>query len=188
MPINSNKATYNGATPPKPKHHFSRNSPTSHPADDASLRNYRLDRYNNGPNSVLLLDIQTRKPGDIQAAHQAQVVAELNVILSRLGPTKGPEVHDAVVEGLFDAYKVREQEISEREVLRTVAVQAGIDGAEVDVWLNSDADADVVDEEEEENKRRFSGLGVPAFIIQDVHRLTSVQDTTDLLEVSRERG
>ncbi|KAI0137725.1 thioredoxin-like protein [Hypoxylon sp. NC0597] len=100
-----------------------------------------------------------------------------------LGSTKGPEVRDTMVEGLFDAYQARKRDISERGALRAVAVQAGIDGAEMDAWLDSDVDADVVDEEEEKNKKMFSGSGVPAFIIQGVHRLDGVQDPTDLLEV-----
>ncbi|KAI1415082.1 thioredoxin-like protein [Hypoxylon sp. FL1857] len=100
-----------------------------------------------------------------------------------LASTISPEVCDAVVEGLFDAYQVREQDISERDILRAVAVQAGIDGAEADTWLNSDIDADVVDEDERKNKKMFSGSGVPAFIIQGEHRLDGVQDPADLLEV-----
>lgn len=103
--------------------------------------------------------------------------------LIRLGSTKSGEIRDALVEGLLDAYQAREQDISERGVLRAVAVKAGIDGAEVDVWLDSDADAEVVDEEARKNKEIFGGEGVPAFVVQGVHRLGGVQDPMDLVEV-----
>ncbi|KAI0887010.1 uncharacterized protein GGS22DRAFT_159174 [Annulohypoxylon maeteangense] len=48
----SNTTTYNGATPPKPQHYFSRNPPTHDPTNDQNLRAYRLDKFINGPNSV----------------------------------------------------------------------------------------------------------------------------------------
>ncbi|KAF3069696.1 DSBA-like thioredoxin domain-containing protein [Daldinia childiae] len=103
--------------------------------------------------------------------------------LVRLGSTKSSEIRDAIVEGLLDAYQAREQDISERGVLRAVAVKAGIDGAEVDAWLDSDADADVVDEEARKNKEIFGEEGVPAFVIQGVNRLNGAQDPLDLVEV-----
>ncbi|KAI1415081.1 hypothetical protein F5Y13DRAFT_157790 [Hypoxylon sp. FL1857] len=85
MPGNSNKVTYNGETPKKLKHHFSHNPPTSHPADKGSLRNYRLDGYKNGPESVPLTGTHTSNSGDTQAVRKAAVAAELNAILCRLG-------------------------------------------------------------------------------------------------------
>ncbi|KAI8961290.1 thioredoxin-like protein [Daldinia sp. FL1419] len=103
--------------------------------------------------------------------------------LIRLGATKSDEIRDAVVEGLFDAYQAREQDISERGVLRTVAVRAGIDGGEVDAWLDSDVDMDAVDEEARRNKDIFGGSGVPTFVVQGGNRLDGVQDPMDLLEV-----
>lgn len=102
--------------------------------------------------------------------------------LVRFASTKSTEVRDAVVEGIFDAYQARERDISDREVLRAVAVQAGIDGGEVDAWLGSDVDVDVVDEEARKNKEAFGGSGVPAFVIQGMHRLDGAQDPMDLLE------
>ncbi|OTA68362.1 hypothetical protein K449DRAFT_429206 [Hypoxylon sp. EC38] len=72
------------ATSLKPKHHFSSNPQTSYPDDEESLRNYRLDRYENGPNSVPFADIQTRNLRTIQASRQARVAADLNAILSQL--------------------------------------------------------------------------------------------------------
>ncbi|KAI0383603.1 thioredoxin-like protein [Hypomontagnella monticulosa] len=102
--------------------------------------------------------------------------------LVRLASTRSPEVRDAVVEGIFEAYQTREQDITDREVLRGIAVRAGIDGAEADMWLDSDVDVDVVDEEARKNKDIFGGTGVPTFVIQAVNRLDGVQDPMDLLE------
>ncbi|KAI1454829.1 thioredoxin-like protein [Annulohypoxylon moriforme] len=103
--------------------------------------------------------------------------------LVRLSLTKSAEVQDAVVEGLFSAYQERELDISDREVLRNVAVQAGINGEEVGAWLASDVDVSVVDDEAKKNKSLFSKSGVPTFVIQDEHHLDGVQDPMDLLEV-----
>lgn len=103
--------------------------------------------------------------------------------LIRLGAARSAAVQDAVVEGLFDAYHVREEDVSERDVLRGVAVAAGIDGAGADAWLDSDEDAGLVDAEAARSKVMLEGSGVPAFIIHGVHRLDGVQDPTDLLEV-----
>ncbi|KAI1374294.1 thioredoxin-like protein [Hypoxylon crocopeplum] len=111
--------------------------------------------------------------------------------LIRFSSIKSTEVRDAVVEGLFDAYQAREQAISERAVLKDVAVAAGMDGAEIEAWLDSDIDADVVDEEARKNKEMLMGSGVPAFIIQGVRCLDSVKDPMDLFEAiikAREEG
>lgn len=96
---------------------------------------------------------------------------------------KDASVQDAVVEGLFDAYHARERDVSERDVLRDIGVAAGIDGAETDTWLDSDADADVVDAEAAMNKEMLKGSGVPEFVVQGTHRLNGVQDPADLLEL-----
>ncbi|KAL7620829.1 hypothetical protein AAE478_009827 [Parahypoxylon ruwenzoriense] len=103
--------------------------------------------------------------------------------LIRLGSTRSAEVRDAIIEGLFDAYHAHEQDVSEREVLTAVAVHAGVDGTEADAWLDSGADADVVDEMARKNKETFSSSGVPAFIVQGTYRLDGAQDPLELLEV-----
>ncbi|KAI1385935.1 uncharacterized protein F4822DRAFT_358081 [Hypoxylon trugodes] len=81
----SNKSSYDGSTPRKPKHHFVTNPPTSHPGDAKSLRRYRLDRYENGPDFVPPAQALTSNASDAQAAREARVATEVNSIVSRLG-------------------------------------------------------------------------------------------------------
>lgn len=72
--------------------------------------------------------------------------------------------------------------ISLADVLKDLAVNAGIDVVlEVDEWLGSDLEADVVDEEARRNKEMV-GSGVPSFIIQGVHRIDGAGDPTEFIE------
>lgn len=87
---------------------------------------------------------------------------------------------DALVEGLFAAYHCLELDISDRAVLRDVAVGAGFDAAEVQTYLESGADADAVDEEAARSKSAVNS-GVPTLIVQG-ERLDGVQDIQDLME------
>ncbi|KAF6798127.1 DSBA-like thioredoxin domain-containing protein [Colletotrichum sojae] len=103
--------------------------------------------------------------------------------LVRLGRSQGPGVQDAVVEGLFEAYHELERDISDKEVLRGVAVAVGMDAVEVEEFLASDTGTDEVDEEEKRTREVAGGSGVPTFVIQGVHRLEGAQDPSDIYEV-----
>ncbi|KAI1772061.1 hypothetical protein F4818DRAFT_454249 [Hypoxylon cercidicola] len=103
--------------------------------------------------------------------------------LIRLGTAKSAGTQDAAVEGLFDAYYAREQNKSERNMPREVAVAAGIDVVEADAWLNSDKDAGLVDEAAGKNREILKGSGVTALVVRVVHQLNGVQYPADLLEV-----
>ncbi|KAI2777655.1 hypothetical protein F4815DRAFT_448045 [Daldinia loculata] len=85
MANNSNSAAYYGANPSKPTHHFTENPPTSHPADKQSLQDYRLQLFQDGPNSVPLVNDRTPSSDNTQASHEAKIAAELEAILARLG-------------------------------------------------------------------------------------------------------
>ncbi|KAI1654391.1 hypothetical protein F4813DRAFT_392639 [Daldinia decipiens] len=58
MPGSSNKAVWNGEGHSKSSHHFSKHPPTSHTADNQSLRDYRLREFRNDIRSVTLADVQ----------------------------------------------------------------------------------------------------------------------------------
>ncbi|KAF6807334.1 hypothetical protein CPLU01_15807 [Colletotrichum plurivorum] len=107
--------------------------------------------------------------------------------LVRLGRGKGPEVQDALVEGLFEAYHELERDISDKKVLRDVAVSAGIDAVEVEEFLASDTGTDEVNEEEKRIREVAGGSGVPTFVIQDAHRLAhrleGAQNPSEIYEV-----
>jgi predicted DsbA family dithiol-disulfide isomerase len=94
---------------------------------------------------------------------------------------EGNEMRDALIEGLFEAYHVLEQDISDRAVLRDVAVRAGFDAKEVSEYLDSGLDADVVDEEARKSKS-MADAGVPLLVIQGTNRLDGVQDILDVME------
>ncbi len=96
--------------------------------------------------------------------------------------TKPPEVQDALVEKLFEAYHKSEKDISSRDVLREIAIDAGLDGLEVNEWLSSSLGRDIVDAEASENRKRGYS-GVPIFIVQGVHRVDGAQDPQEFLEV-----
>jgi predicted DsbA family dithiol-disulfide isomerase len=92
------------------------------------------------------------------------------------------EVRDALVEGIFEAYHELERDISNKEVLRDIAMRSGIEELEVHEWLNSDMDTTAVDEEAQHNREKVSN-GVPTFFIQEHHRVDGAQDIQEFLEV-----
>ncbi|KAK1981004.1 thioredoxin-like protein [Colletotrichum cereale] len=100
----------------------------------------------------------------------------------RIGGTKGPEVADALVEKLFEAYHELERDISEREVLRGIALDAGLDSVEVERLIESDVGVEEVDNDEKRGREISGGTGVPMFIIQGVHRIEGAQDSSDFYE------
>ncbi|KAI0971337.1 DSBA-like thioredoxin domain-containing protein [Xylaria arbuscula] len=102
------------------------------------------------------------------------------VYLSR---SKSPEVTNAIVEKIFEAYHEHEKDISSLDVLREIALEAGIEKCEVDEWLSSDAAAGSVDEEARAFREKVVASGVPSYFIQEVHRLDGAQDADDFMEI-----
>lgn len=94
---------------------------------------------------------------------------------------KPAAVQNALVEKLFEAFHEQEKDISDREVLRELAVNAGLDRAEVTEWLESGVDTQVVDQEAEHNRAQVT-TGVPTFLIQDSHRVDGAQDLHEFFE------
>ena len=102
--------------------------------------------------------------------------------LMHLGQSKSSSVQNALVDKLFEAYHELEKDISSRDTLRDIAVDAGLDGVEVGKWLNSNSARDVVDAEAS-NNRKMGVSGAPTFVIQGVHRLDGALDPEDFLEM-----
>lgn len=92
------------------------------------------------------------------------------------------DVRDRLVEGLFGAYHEEERDISEREVLREIVVEAGIERGEVEEWLDSDVGGEIVDEGAKRNSERVDGKGVPYFIIQGKYVVDGAQDFGEFFE------
>ncbi|KAM0798675.1 putative thioredoxin [Usnea florida] len=101
--------------------------------------------------------------------------------LVHLSQSKSPNVQDALVNKLFEAYHELEKDISSQDILREVARGAGLDGSEVDEWLNSSVGGDVVDAQAESNRKLVTS-GVPTFIIQGKHRVDGAQDPEEFLQ------
>lgn len=87
---------------------------------------------------------------------------------------------NAFVEKIFEGYHEREMDISDPDVLKELAADAGVSGDEVDGWL--DASPAVVDEEARRNKEEVKS-GVPVFIVQNEHRIDGSGDIAELLEI-----
>ena len=96
--------------------------------------------------------------------------------------TASPGIQDKLVEKLFEAYHELEKDISSPDVLRDIAVDAGLNESEVGEWLISDLGGDIVDAEALRN-REAGFSGVPMFIIQGEHRIDGARDGQDFLEM-----
>ncbi|KAF4974943.1 hypothetical protein FZEAL_8206 [Fusarium zealandicum] len=111
------------------------------------------------------------KVGDTRAAHR----------LARFGSTRDPQVENALISGILQAYHELEEDITDKEVLRQIAVSSGITATAADEYLDSEEDEKRVDEEAEENRVLLAGSGVPTFIIQGA-RLDGHPDVEDFME------
>ncbi|WAO85003.1 DSBA domain-containing protein [Fusarium falciforme] len=111
------------------------------------------------------------KVGDTRFAHS----------LAHLASTKEPEVLNAVVERIFQAYHELEKDISTKEVLREIAINSAIAAGEVDEWLDSEEQVKAVDDQAEKNKEFLAGTGVPNYTVQG-ERLDGQPDAEDFME------
>jgi predicted DsbA family dithiol-disulfide isomerase len=81
--------------------------------------------------------------------------------LIHLSLIKSPEVQNTLVNKLFEAYHEQEKDISSHDVLRRIATNTGIDGEEVDDWLNSNVGRDIVNAEGLKNRERVNSGDTP---------------------------
>ncbi|KAK2044829.1 DSBA-like thioredoxin domain-containing protein [Colletotrichum somersetense] len=102
--------------------------------------------------------------------------------LVRIGGAKGPEVADALVDRLFEAYHELERDISGIEVLQDIAADVGLDPVVVECFIESGSGFRDVDSEEKKGREISGGAGVPVFVIQGVHRIEGSQDISAFYE------
>ncbi|KJZ75451.1 hypothetical protein HIM_05147 [Hirsutella minnesotensis 3608] len=95
---------------------------------------------------------------------------------------KGQEVEDALVEALFRAYHELEQDISDSGVLRTIAVEAGLDEQQADEMLGLSSLGEEVNAEAEAQKQRVGGVGVPCFFVQRDEKVGGAMDALELMD------
>ncbi|MFQ5466900.1 MAG: DsbA family oxidoreductase [Kiloniellaceae bacterium] len=89
---------------------------------------------------------------------------------------------DETVEALFAAYFLRGENIGEREVLAAVAIEAGLDARESRAFLDSDADAAEV--RDEDTNARHAGInGVPCFIFNGKFALAGAHQPEVLFQL-----
>ena len=92
--------------------------------------------------------------------------------------TKLAQAHglDGIVEKFFDAYFTKNLELSDRAVLKKIAVDSGLDPVEVDDVLNSDKYAQ--DVRDDEAKAIEYGIhSVPHFVIDQKYSMSGAQPT-----------
>lgn len=78
------------------------------------------------------------------------------------------------MKSIFGAYHKLEKDISSAYMLKKLAVDAGIDAAEVEEWLGLDVAADIVDEEARLNKKMMKS-GYYPLIFNEYIRLTNLK-------------
>jgi len=91
---------------------------------------------------------------------------------------------NAVEERFLQAYFTDGEPIGDRDVLRRVAVEAGLPGAEVDEVLAGDRYADAV-RADEAQARAYGATGVPFFVIDETYGISGAQSPevfTNVLE------
>ena len=91
--------------------------------------------------------------------------------LTKFAQEKG---HDEIITKLFDAYFTKNLELSNHAVLKKIAVECGLDAAEVDDVLNSDRYAEDV-RADELQAARLGIHGVPYFVIGGKYGLSGAQ-------------
>lgn len=95
--------------------------------------------------------------------------------LIQLAKTKSNEMENKTAAALFQLHHEEDGDASSNDMLIAAGKRAGLDGAEVESWLDSDAGGDEVDREVAEAQRK--GIhGVPNFTINGRSELSGAQD------------
>lgn len=94
-------------------------------------------------------------------------------------------VQDAVVEALFRAYFSDGRDISQRQTLVDVVVEAGLDRAKAEVLLRGDEGLDAI-QQAQQLARRHQVDGVPFFIVNGQITLSGAQQPAAFLEAFRQ--
>jgi predicted DsbA family dithiol-disulfide isomerase len=96
----------------------------------------------------------------------------LHLALGRGGPTAQRTLQEALLAAYFEDVR----DVSDHEVLREVAVGAGLDRAEVDGVLASDRYRDAVSADIEQ-ARAYGAGGVPFFVFEGAYAVSGAQPT-----------
>jgi predicted DsbA family dithiol-disulfide isomerase len=88
---------------------------------------------------------------------------------------------EAMAEVLFRRYFVEGADLTDRQTLADIAQQAGMDGQETAAYLASDADRELI-EEQDRRARAIGVQGVPFFIIDQRIALSGAQPPSVIVE------
>ena len=147
------------------------------PKEGISRKEYRIRKFGSWGRS-LELDAKVVAIGETEGIHFAfdRIERTPNTVdahrLVWLADQQG--FQDAVVESLFRAYFTEGRDISNRQTLIDVVVEAGLDRNRTEAVLNSEEGMGAIEEAEDLSRRRQVS-GVPFFIINNEVTLSGAQ-------------
>ena len=149
----------------------------SMPKDGISRREYRTSKFGSWERS-LELDDKMIAVGETEGIHFAfdRIERTPNTLDAHrlIWLADQQDAQDAVVEALFSAYFTKGRDISIRQTLIDVVVEAGLDRQRAESALNSDEGMSAMKAADDE-VRRFRVDGVPFFIVNGELTLSGAQ-------------
>jgi predicted DsbA family dithiol-disulfide isomerase len=149
----------------------------SMPKDGISRREYRTSKFGSWERS-LELDDKMIAVGETEGIHFAfdRIERTPNTLDAHrlIWLADQQDAQDAVVEALFRAYFTEGRDISIRQTLIDVVVEAGLDRQRAESALNSDEGMSAMKAADDE-ERRFRVDGVPFFIVNGELTLSGAQ-------------
>jgi predicted DsbA family dithiol-disulfide isomerase len=158
------------------------------PKEGVNRREYRIRKFGCWEQS-LELDAKSIAVGEIEGIHFAfdRIERTPNTVdahrLIWLADQQGCQ--DAVVEALFVAYFTEGRDISNRQTLIEVVVEAGLERQLAEIMLNTEEGITAIKEAEELSSRHQVG-GVPFFIINDRIPLSGAQQPEVFLDAFKQ--
>ncbi|EEA25577.1 hypothetical protein TMatcc_006193 [Talaromyces marneffei ATCC 18224] len=109
---------------------------------------------------------------------------EVHRLIQLAQSRKSSEIRDRVLDNVSGAFHERAMDITDRGILRSIAIDAGVDTVEADEWM--DKDKDVGSKELQIQLERARDLigtnkGVPVVIVQGKYRFDGAPDVSELL-------
>jgi len=178
-------AAFDGNDDVEVVHHSFQLNPTAPRGQTSDRREMLMQKYRLSPQQVDEMDarmtetaaaegleyhLDGTRSGNTFDAHQ----------LLQLAKTRG--VQDAVVERLYRAYFTEQRSIFDRESLVALAVEAGLDAADVGAALEQNHYAGAV-EQDIDMARQLGANGVPFFVIDRRFGVSGAQPPAVFLEV-----
>jgi predicted DsbA family dithiol-disulfide isomerase len=158
------------------------------PKDGINRKEYRIRKFGSWERA-LELDAKLVAVGEVECIHFAfdRIERTPNTVdahrLIWLSDQQGCQ--DAVVEALFVAYFTEGRDISNRQTLIDVVVEAGLVRQLAETMLSTEKAMDAIKEAEELSSRHQVG-GVPFFIIDDEITLSGAQQPEAFLNAFRQ--